>query len=157
YAVLGISVRGTGASEGVFTSPFAAHEGEDGKAVIERAGQQRWGDGSVGTDGNSYAGGPRLEVPAKRPQYLTALGAGAIWGLTYADVSYAGGMFNFGLVGQWCYETQPYFSVSSARLRPFAGDGEAAERRQANPPSGKMFPEMPAPPFNDAWWADRAF
>src|SRR5437660_11333338 len=37
YAVLAVSVRGTGSSGGVFTSPFDPCEGPDGKAVVEWA------------------------------------------------------------------------------------------------------------------------
>src|SRR6266852_5295838 len=40
YAVVGVSVRGTGASQGVFNGPFGKQEAEDGKEVIEWVGTQ---------------------------------------------------------------------------------------------------------------------
>jgi predicted acyl esterase len=157
YAVLGVSVRGTGASEGVFTSPFAAQEAEDGKAIVEWAGEQSWCDGNVGMYGNYYAGVSQLEVASGRPKRLKALAAGGVWGDSYEDLYYPGGIFNIGLVGQWSYETQPYLSATSARLREFVGDLEGAKRRAANPSVGATFAEMRAHPFQDDWWAVRAF
>jgi putative CocE/NonD family hydrolase len=83
YAVLGVSVRGTGASGGVFPGPFTKQEGEDGKAVIEWVGVQPWCDGDVGMYGTLYAGISQFEVAAQRPRYLKALAAGSVWGDTY--------------------------------------------------------------------------
>ena len=62
YGILGVSVRGTGSSEGVFTCPFTAQEADDGKAVVEWAAEQPWCDGNVAMYGNSYAGVSQLEV-----------------------------------------------------------------------------------------------
>jgi putative CocE/NonD family hydrolase len=59
YAVLGVSSRGTGAAEGVF-APFSTQEGDDGKTIIQWAGQQPWCDGNVGMYGNFYAGATQL-------------------------------------------------------------------------------------------------
>src|SRR6266851_322413 len=156
YGVLGVSVRGTGSSEGVFT-PFSPQEGEDGKTVIEWAGQQPWCDGNVGMYGNFYAGLTQLAVASRRPKFLKALAAGALWGDSYEEIGYPGGLFTFGLVGQWSYQTQPQLSGRSARFRQFAGDGEGAKRRALLPTNGKTYEEMRAHPLKDEWWADRNF
>jgi predicted acyl esterase len=157
YALLGVSVRGTGSSEGVFTSPFGPQESADGKAVIDWAAEQPWCDGNVGMYGNSYAGVSQLEVAAQHPKALKALAAGGIWGDTYEDISYPGGMFNYGLIGTWSYLTQPYFWVRSARNRQFVADIAGAKRRAADLGSGKTFAEMRAHPFQDPWWELRRF
>jgi putative CocE/NonD family hydrolase len=156
YGILGVSVRGTGASEGVFTSPFTAQEADDGKAVVEWTAEQSWCDGNVGMYGNSYAGVTQLEVAAQRPKQLKALAVGGVWGDSYEEICYPGGIFNFGLVGQWSYQTQPYLSATSARLREFAGDFAGAKRRAAHP-MNKSFEEMRAHPFKDEWWTERIF
>jgi predicted acyl esterase len=157
YALLAVSVRGTGASEGIFTGPFGPQEGEDGKEVVDWAAAQPWCDGNVGMYGNSYAGVSQLEVAARHPKALKALAAGGIWGDTYQDIGYPGGIFNYGLVGEWSYLTQPYFSARSARNRQFTGDNAGAKRRAADLGIGKTFAEMRAHPFEDGWWALRNF
>jgi predicted acyl esterase len=156
YGILGVSVRGTGASEGSFTTPFTAQEADDAKAVIEWAAAQPWCDGNLGMYGDSYAGITQLEAAAQRPKQLKALAAGGVWGDSYEDFSYPGGIFNFGLVGQWSYQTLPYLSANSARRREFTGDLGGAKRRSANP-TNKMFEEKQAHPLKDAWWAVRTF
>jgi predicted acyl esterase len=156
YGILGVSVRGTGSSQGVFTSPFTAQEADDGKAVIEWAAAQPWCNGNVGMYGNGYAGVSQLEVAAQRPQQLKALAAGSIWGDSYEEICYPGGIFNFGLVGQWSYQTLPSLSARSARQREFAGDRAGAKRRAAQP-MNKLFEETQAHPLKDAWWAVRTF
>jgi predicted acyl esterase len=155
YAVLGVSVRGTGASGGVFPGPFTKQEGEDGKAVIEWVGTQPWCDGNVGMYGTVYAGICQFEVAAQRPRYLKALAAGSVWGDSYEDVGYPGGIFNVGLIGTWSFYSQPYFSSRGARVRGMAGP--AAGAGIASPAAGKSFEEMRGHPFKDAWWAERNF
>jgi uncharacterized protein len=158
YALLGVSVRGTGASGGVFPGPFTKQEGEDGKAVIEWVGTQPWCDGNVGMYGTLYAGISQFEVAAQRPRYLKALAAGGVWGDTYEDVSYPGGIFNMGLIGQWSYYSQPYFSSRGGRLRGMAGPAAGAGIALPQPlAAGKSFEEMRTHPFKDAWWAERIF
>ena len=148
--MLGVSVRGTGSSEGVFTSPFAPQEGADGKTMIDWAAEQPWCDGNVGMYGNFYAGVSQLEVAAQHPKALKALAASEIWGDTYEELCYPGGIFNFGFVGQWSYQTQPYFSATGVHVnRQFNGDIRGCEARAANPTIGKTFAEMRAHPFLD--------
>jgi predicted acyl esterase len=157
YAVVGVSVRGTGASQGLFNGPFAKQEGEDGKEVIEWVGTQPWCDGNVGMYGTSYAGVSQFEVASQRPKCLKALAAGSVWSDDYEDVSYPGGIFNIALVAQWSFFTQPQTSSRGARIREFApalGDKVSVIRA---PAPGKGFDAMRAHPFKDAWWAERTF
>ena len=56
YAVLGVSARGTGCSQGVFRDALDPQQALDGARVIEWAGSQPWSNGNVGMYGNSNAG-----------------------------------------------------------------------------------------------------
>ncbi len=68
YALLGVSVRGTGCSEGDF-NPFVRNLGEDGYDAIEWTAAQPWSDGRVGMIGASF-GGITQELPELR-RHLT--------------------------------------------------------------------------------------
>jgi predicted acyl esterase len=158
YAVIGVSVRGTGASGGVFAGPFTKQEGEDGKAVIEWLGTQPWCDGNVGMYGTLWAGISQFEVAAEHPKYLKALAAGSVWSDTYEDASYPGGIFNLGLIGEWSFYTQPYLANRGTQIRGLAGPSGRARMSLPQPPSaGKSYDEMRSHPFKNAWWAERSF
>jgi putative CocE/NonD family hydrolase len=55
FAVLGVSIRGTSCSTGVF-DPMTAPEWRDGAAAVEWAARQPWSTGHVGMFGDSFPG-----------------------------------------------------------------------------------------------------
>ena len=84
YALLGVSVRGTGCSQGQF-DPFDHTMGEDGYDAVEWAARQPWSDGRVGMIGVSFGGITQLVTagdhrptcgrspPPPRPRTCTAM------------------------------------------------------------------------------------
>lgn len=158
YAVLSVSVRGTGCSEGSFTSFFSPPEGKDGAAVVEWAGTREWSTGSVGMYGNSYSGISQIEVAIERPKYLKAIAAGGVTGDSYRDGGYPGGIFNFGFMAQWTYFTQPNVSYQGVRLRESIGDPPCRTTRASRPAHGISFQEILQNPLKDSeWWEARNF
>jgi putative CocE/NonD family hydrolase len=93
YAVLGVSVRGTGCSEGVF-DPFAPTMGQDGADAVEWAARQPWSDGRVGMFGSSFGGITQLLTAAQRPPHLRAIAPDSATSDLYRDVAYPGGILN---------------------------------------------------------------
>jgi putative CocE/NonD family hydrolase len=74
YALVGVSVRGTGCSQGEF-DPFAHTMGTDGYDSIEWIAHQPWSDGRVGMIGVSFGGITQLMTAADRPPHLLAIAA----------------------------------------------------------------------------------
>lgn len=99
YVHLGVSIRGTGCSEGSYDQVFSAQEAEDGAHVIEWAAQQPWSTGKVGMMGWSYPGIVQFMVAAEQPDGLAAIAPFETLGDLYRDAFYPGGIFNdaFGL------------------------------------------------------------
>jgi putative CocE/NonD family hydrolase len=93
YAVLGVSVRGTGCSAGVF-DPFEKRLGLDGYDAVEWAARQPWSDGRVGMFGLSFGAITQLITARHRPPHLVALAASSSLADIYRDVAYPGGILN---------------------------------------------------------------
>lgn len=89
YAILSVSGRGTGCSEGVHEL-LSEWEARDGAALIEWAGAQPWSDGNVGMVGNSYSGTSLYLTAGRRPKYLKALAVGGSPVDAYRDAAYPG-------------------------------------------------------------------
>ena len=100
YAVLGVSVRGTGCSEGVF-DPFAPTMGQDGADAVEWAARQAWSDGRVGMFGVSFGGITQLLTAADRPPHLLAIAPDSSTSDLYRDVVYPGGILEYDFTFAW--------------------------------------------------------
>jgi hypothetical protein len=73
FAVVGVNMRGTGCSGGVFDI-FSSAQAADGYDVVETVARQPWVlHGKVGMVGLSYAGISQLYVAATRPPHLAAI------------------------------------------------------------------------------------
>src|SRR4051794_33084615 len=94
YALLGVSVRGTGCSQGQF-DPFDHTMGEDGYDAIEWAARQPWANGRVGMIGVSFGGITQLLVGGQRPPHLRAIAASSATSDLYRDVAYPGGILEY--------------------------------------------------------------
>ncbi|MBV9214406.1 MAG: CocE/NonD family hydrolase [Actinobacteria bacterium] len=100
YALLGVSVRGTGCSEGVF-DPFALTMGRDGADAVEWAARQPWSNGRVGMIGVSFGAITQLLTAADRPPHLRAITPDSATSDLYRDVVYPGGILEYDFTFAW--------------------------------------------------------
>ena len=132
YAFIGVSLRGTGCSGGVWDF-FQPAEATDGYDVIEWIARQAWSNGKVGMIGKSYPGITQLFVAEQQPPHLVAIAPGHTYGDIYRDVAFPGGIFNYSFAALWSFIAQPYPSYSAAFNGVTAGDQTCAQN-QANRP-----------------------
>src|SRR4051812_20852503 len=158
YAVLGVSIRGTGCSDGQFDLRSAV-EKTDGKAAVEWAARQSWSTGHVGMFGDSF---PALTQPGVAALHPTGLDAIAPWQLVddlYRDVAYPGGIGNAEFGAFWGLGDQPAASTSGALQGAMAGDAQCAQAqvKQATVnPTTNIFAAGLEHPFIDSYWSSRA-
>jgi putative CocE/NonD family hydrolase len=100
YAVLGVSVRGTGCSQGQF-DPFDHTMGEDGYDAVEWAARQPWSNSRVGMIGVSFGGITQLLTAGQRPPHLRAIAASSATSDLYRDVAYPGGILEYDFPFAW--------------------------------------------------------
>lgn len=100
YAILGVSLRGTACSGGVW-DPFQPVYGEDGADAVEWAAEQPWSTGRVGMFSFSFAGIMQLFTAIHRPSGLAAIAPGMVISDTYRDIGFPGGMLNNGFPPLW--------------------------------------------------------
>ncbi|HEV2755040.1 MAG TPA: CocE/NonD family hydrolase [Actinomycetota bacterium] len=109
YAVVGLSIRGTGCSGGDFDY-FEPRQAEDGREAIEFLTKQPWSNGRLAMVGKSYPGITQLFVagqPLERggevdtPEGLVAIVPGHVFGDLYRDVPYPGGIMNVTFAAGW--------------------------------------------------------
>jgi len=132
YAFIGVSLRGTGCSGGVWDF-FQPAEATDGYDVVEWIARQPWSDGKVGMIGKSYPGITQLFVAEQRPPHLVAIAPGHTYGDIYRDVAFPGGIFNYSFAALWSFIAQPYPSYS-AGLKGSTGGDQTCAQNQANRP-----------------------
>jgi putative CocE/NonD family hydrolase len=100
YALVGVSVRGTGCSQGEF-DPFAKSMGTDGYDSIEWAATQPWSDGRVGMIGVSFGGITQVLTAATDPPHLKAIAPSSSLSDLYRDVAYPGGILEYDFTFAW--------------------------------------------------------
>jgi putative CocE/NonD family hydrolase len=100
YALVGVSVRGTGCSQGVF-DPFDQTMGQDGADAVEWIAKQPWADGRVGMIGVSFGGITQLLTAANRPAHLLAIAPSSATSDLYRDVVYPGGILEYDFTFAW--------------------------------------------------------
>jgi predicted acyl esterase len=100
YAVLGVSMRGTACSGGIW-DPFLPVYGQDGRTAVEWAAKQPWSTGRVGMFSFSFAGIMQLFTAENRPKGLTAIAPGMVVADTYRDIGFPGGILNNGFPPLW--------------------------------------------------------
>ncbi len=94
YALLGVSVRGTGCSQGAF-DPFEPVQARDAYDIVEWAGTTpNWSDGRVGMIGLSFGGIMQLLAAQERPPHLLAIAPSSVLVDLYRDVAFPGGILN---------------------------------------------------------------
>ncbi len=132
YAFIGVSLRGTGCSGGVWDF-FQPAEATDGYDVVEWIARQAWSNGKVGMIGKSYPGITQLFVAEQQPPHLVAIAPGHTYGDIYRDIAYPGGIFNYSFASLWSFVAQPYPSYSAA-FKGVTGGDQTCAQNMANRP-----------------------
>src|SRR3954471_20256693 len=112
YAVLGVSMRGTSCSTGIFEA-FTPQEWADGAAAVEWAAQQPWSNGHLGMLGDSFPGISQVGVAGLRPPHLDAIAPFQVTTDLYRDAGAPGGILNVGFGACWASADQPQNSYRS--------------------------------------------
>ena len=126
YAVVDVSMRGTGCSAGAFDF-FERLQALDGYDAIETVARQPWvAHGKVGMLGISYGGISQLFVGATRPPSLAAITPLSVIDDTVTTL-YPGGVLNTGFAFEWAVDRVE----DSAPAGPTTGQPWAWEQIQA--------------------------
>ena len=103
YATVGVNMRGTGCSGGVF-DVFNTAQQVDGYDAVEAIARQPWVKGNkVGMVGLSYSGITQLYVAATNPPSLSAVAPLSVITDPWAQ-QWPGGVYNGGFTKQWLSE-----------------------------------------------------
>lgn len=103
YATVGVNMRGTGCSGGVF-DVFNAAQQADGYDMVEAIARQPWVlNNKVGMVGLSYSGISQLYVAATRPPSLAAVTPLSVIEDPWL-MAWPGGIYNSGFTEQWLAE-----------------------------------------------------
>ena len=154
YAVVGVSMRGTGSSGGVLEF-FSDAWGTDGAYAVEWAARQPWSSGAVGMYDWSWPGISQLFVAPHRPRGLTAIAPGMPVVDPIRDVLAPGGVPN-GFIGLWWLTIQSAwrFNLENAQAD---GDAEGVANNQRNFLTGNQHITSAEyySRFRDEFWAAR--
>ena len=123
YALVGVSVRGTGCSQGEF-DPFDETMGTDGYDAVEWAAAQPWSDGRVGMIGVSFGGITQLVTARTQPPHLKAIAPSSALSDLYRDVAYPGGILEYDFTFAW---TAIQKQGGTAYVASNPGDAECRE------------------------------
>ena len=155
FAILGVSVRGTSCSTGIFDA-FSSQEWSDGAAAVEWAARQTWSNGRVGMFGDSFPGITQVGVAGLRPAHLDAIAPFQVTTDLYRDVAYPGGITNIGFGAFWGGIDQPLNSYESGIEQALkAGNTSCAEALAtdlAAEPSHNIAIEGLQHPYDDSFW-----
>ena len=100
YATVGVNMRGTGCSGGVF-DVFNPAQHADGYDIVEAVARQHWVlHGKVGMVGLSYSGISQLFVASTRPPSLAAITPQSVIADPW-EMQWPGGIYNSGFTRQW--------------------------------------------------------
>ena len=155
YAHIGVSVRGTGCSQGAFSFLDGESHGTDGAEVISWITKQAWSDGQVGMWGSSYPAHTAYYVAAKQPPALKAIVTSSITANVYEDAAYPGGLLNIAFMSRWFTLYQPALSTAGMSSRIGWGDKECEANAKAHP-AHDFLKELMSHPYDDAYWKLRA-
>ncbi len=106
YAWVDVDVRGSGASTGVWHSPWSPLEVEDGRDILDWIVTQPWSNGKIGTTGNSYDGtAAELMATLGHPALLACAPRCSLYDV-YTDVAYPGGVRQEWFTAAWTRANQ---------------------------------------------------
>lgn len=132
FAVVGVNMRGTGCSGGVFDI-FNPAQQADGYDIVEVVARQPWVlHGQVGMVGLSYSGISQLYVASTRPPHLAAITPLSVIEDPWRQ-QWPGGIYNKGFTRQWLAERDRQAAPggqSWVRRRIEEGDEICAENQK---------------------------
>src|SRR5437588_7205570 len=123
YALLGVSVRGTGCSQGQF-DPFDYTMGRDGYDAVEWAARQPWSNGRIGMIGVSFGGITQLLTAGQQPPHLRAIAASSATSDLYRDVAYPGGILEYDFTFAWTGIQKEVCTTALATVEAREGDSQ---------------------------------
>ncbi|HEU0036689.1 MAG TPA: CocE/NonD family hydrolase [Kofleriaceae bacterium] len=106
YAWIDVDVRGSGASEGVWHSPWSPLEVADGAEIVAWIARQPWSNGRVGSTGNSYDGTAAELLATQRHPALRAIAPRCSLYDVFTDVAYPGGLRQAWFTAAWTRANQ---------------------------------------------------
>jgi putative CocE/NonD family hydrolase len=156
YAVVGVSMRGTGCSGGQFDFRNPV-EDTDGAAAVEWVAGQPWSTGHLGLFGTSFPGLTQPGVAALHPAGLDAIAPWQIVDDPYRDVSYPGGIANGEFGAFWAVYNQPAAATLSATAGVQAGEPQCVQNaaEQAANPTTNIFVTAFQHPYSDSFWTSK--
>jgi predicted acyl esterase len=123
YATVGVNMRGSGCSGGVFDL-FDMPTTADGYDIVETVAAQPWvKGGKVGMIGISFPGISQLYVAGSRPPHLAAAAPFSVIADIFRSPGYPGGIFNNGFAESWLRER-----ANDAKPAPEGGQPWAVRR-----------------------------
>ena len=155
YAVMGLSMRGTGCSSGTYDL-FGPGWGTDGALAVEWAASQPWCTGRVAMYDWSYAGLSQLFVAAERPVGLVAIAPGMVAVDPLRDLGAPGGVPNLEFPSLWWATIMDSWTYDAQNAES-DGDSVGLLNLSRNLTQGQLTSPVLASqhPFEDAFWAER--
>jgi uncharacterized protein len=153
YAVMGVSARATGCSEGNHFTFLGPTYGEDGRDAIEFAAQQPWSNGNVGMYGWSWAGMSQLATASDRPPHLKAIAPGMAMGDPRLDNSAPGGVSEYYMAWGWRSFLHERWAAVSESAKDEHDDGclQHLKRNFALEEENSIASNMLRHPLRDDW------
>ena len=151
YVVGIVDARGSGASFGTRSDPFAPEEVRDAYDITEWFASQPWCDGAVGMFGRSYMGTNQLFVAADPPPHLRAIFPEMALFDLYSFI-FSGGVFRHDFARNWSSDVLRRDTCDQAiHVDQDATRGllrEARVEHRANRDTSAMFASLP---FRDSF------
>lgn len=122
YALVRVSLRGTGCSGGEFHL-FDQRSAQDGYEVIEWIARQPWSNSDVGYWGHSYGGLTGIFVAATNPPHLRATSVSGVFDDSYRSIAMPGGIPNIGFAALWPAYVRWYQSDQQASRNGISREG----------------------------------
>ncbi|WP_263263195.1 CocE/NonD family hydrolase [Pseudomonas sp. RIT-PI-S] len=157
YAVMGVSARGTGCSQGTFDF-LGPRYGTDGRDAIDFAAAQSWSDGKVGMFGWSWAGMSQLMTASERPKALKAIAPGMVLGDARADSWAPGGVPAPEFVTSWHWFVDQRWEAVKASAKAEGDQRCLAQvaQNQADVVKHSLTYQLARHPLRDDWVKQRS-
>lgn len=130
YAVMGLSVAGSGCSEGTIEY-IRPQLGRHGAEAVEFAASQPWSDGNVGMVNWSYGGAAQLATAQNQPPHLRAIVPGMVI-TDFRDALAPGGVPQPGFITPFRIGVRAYWEKTVARTAREEGDEACLKQIEKN-------------------------
>ena len=103
YALVSVDVRGTGASFGTWSYPWAVDSVRDAGEIVDWIVAQPWSNGRVGGVGVSYVGTTAELLAVPNHPAVKAIAAMFNHPDAFCDIAFPGGILNRRFIGTWSH------------------------------------------------------